>query len=160
MTVEGNLEPPHPARRRPLLRAALLLGVLSVVFAQWILMPVKIDGESMTPNYQSGQPNYINKLAYFSRPPQRGDVVGVRVGREGIYLKRIIGLPGERIEFHRGTVMVNGKPLAEPYVEKSLLWVLPPVQVSAHDYFVMGDNRQVSLLGTVPQESIIGKVVF
>ena len=152
-----------PARRRPVSRGVLLtsLGLCAFIYAftHWFLWPVRISGESMVPNYDDGQPTVINRLAYFSNSPQRGDVVGLRVGHE-FYLKRIIGLPGERIEFQRDTVMVNGRPLKETYPVRPLLWKLAPVQLGANDYYVMGDNRAMSKLGPVPREQIIGKSLF
>jgi len=146
--------------RRGVLFAALSICLISFAVSRWVLWPVQVSGDSMTPTYQNGQPNFINKLAYLSRGPQRGDVVGVRVGRGDCYFKRIIGLPGEKISFHRGTVLVNGQPLVEPYIEHPLLWILPPVQLGPDDYFVMGDNRTASMLGAVARHSIVGKAMF
>jgi signal peptidase I len=146
--------------RRRVLCGSLLLCFASFAFSHWVLWPVKIAGDSMTPNYQDGQPNFINKLAYFSATPRRGDVVGVRIGPGEFLLKRVIGLPGETIEFYRGTIIVNGRPLAEPYIEKPLLWALPSVQLGPEDYFVMGDNRPVSMLGAIAKDHIVGKVLF
>jgi signal peptidase I len=145
--------------RREILYVALILCLLSFAVSRWILSPVKISGESMLPNYNDGQPNFINRLAYVSAPPQRGDVVGLQVGEE-FYLKRVIGLPGEKIEFRRDTIVVNGQPLEEHYHVRPLLWILDPVQLGANDYFVMGDNRPLSLLGAVRREHIIGKALF
>lgn len=125
----------------------------------WILWPVKISGESMAPNYDDGQPAIINRLAYLSNGPKRGDVVGLKVGDE-FYIKRIIGLPGERIEFVRDQVLVNGRPLAESYSVKPLLWKLAPACLGANDYFVMGDNRAMSKLGPVSRDVIIGKSIY
>jgi signal peptidase I len=146
--------------RRRVLCGSLLLCFVSFAFSHWVLWPVQVAGDSMTPNYQNGQPNYIYKLAYVSKAPQRGDVVGVRIAHGEFLLKRVIGLPGERIEFNRGTIVVNGRPLAEPYIEKPLLWALPSVQLGAEDYFVMGDNRAVSMLGAIAKDHIVGKALF
>ena len=153
--------PNHPrcAVRRSVWWTALFLCLISFAISRWVIWPVKVSGDSMVPNYQDGQPNFINKLAYLTREPQRGDVVGVRVRGE-FYIKRVIGLPGERIEFRRGTVIVNGRPLHEPYIERPLLWALPPVEVAPDHYFIMGDNRTQSMLGAVHRERIVGKAVF
>jgi signal peptidase I len=145
--------------RREVLYTSLVLCLLSFAVSRWVLWPVKISGESMVPNYQDGQPNFINRLAYLSTQPQRGDVVALRAGKDFL-IKRVIGLPGEKIEFYRGTIIVNGQPLEEHYPVKPLLWRLAPVELGANDYFVMGDNRTVSLLGAVPREKIIGKAIF
>ena len=155
-----RVEIPRPAVRKRVLWSAFFFCFVIFGVSRWALWPVKISGDSMVPNYQDGQPNYINKLAYLSHNPQRGDVVGVRVGQEDFYLKRVVGLPGEKIEFHRGTVLVNGRPLVEPYIEHPLLWALPPVQLSNNEYFIMGDNRTFSMLGAVKKSAIVGKALF
>jgi signal peptidase I len=146
--------------RRGVLYAALAICLVAFAVSRWIIWPVIISGDSMAPNYADGQPNYINKLAYWSHPPSRGDVVGVRTKQNGYLIKRIIGMPGDRIEFYRGTVIVNGRPLFEPYVHRPLLWWLQPVQLGPDDYFVMGDNRTSSMLGAVAKNDILGKAVF
>jgi signal peptidase I len=149
----------NTARRR-VLGGALLFCVACFAISRWVLWPVRISGDSMIPTYEDGQPDYINKLAYWSEAPQRGDVVGVRMGRDDFYIKRIVGLPGERIEFKRERVIVNGRALVEPYAVRPLLWRLPPVQLRAGEYFVMGDNRTTSMLGAVTKDHIIGKALF
>lgn len=146
--------------RRGVLLMALLLVTGAYAFSRCVLWPVVIAGDSMAPNYHDGQPTYINKLAYWSRPPQRGDVVGVRMGPNDYSIKRVIGTPGDRIEFRRGTVVVNGRALVEPYVQHPLLWWLDPVELGPNDYFVMGDNRTYSTLGPVHKENIVGRAVF
>jgi len=146
--------------RRSVLGCGLLLCIFFFAFFRWVLWPVKISGESMLPNYDDGQPNYIYKLAYLSEPPRRGDVVCVRFNRDDVCIKRIVGLPGEKIEFRRGTIIINGEPLVEPYPVRPLLWWLRSVQLGENEYFIMGDNRTSSMLGAVPKDRIIGKALF
>jgi signal peptidase I len=148
------------AVRRSVLLVALAIAFFAYSVFHWVLWPIRISGDSMLPNYTDGQPNYINKLAYMTAAPARGDVVGVQVGQGEVYIKRIVGLPGERVEFHRGSILVNGKPLREPYPLKPLVWWLNPIQLGPHEYLVMGDNRTTSLLGPVRRDMIIGKAVF
>jgi len=146
--------------RRSVLCTGLVLCFLAFAVSRWVFWPVKVSGDSMVPTYQDGQPNYINKLAYLSSAPRRFDVVGVRVKPGEYYIKRIVGLPGEKIEFYRGTVLVNGRPLVERYIEHPLLWALPPVQLGDNDYFIMGDNRTSSMYGQVSRNAVVGKVIF
>jgi signal peptidase I len=146
--------------RRRALCVALLLCFVAFALHRWVFWPVVISGDSMAPNYRDSQRNYIYKLAYLSHPPQRGDVVGVRIKGSDYLIKRIIGLPGDKIDFYRGTVIVNGKALYEPYVERPLIWWLDSVQLGPDEYFVMGDNRTYSMLGTVAKNNIVGKAVF
>jgi signal peptidase I len=146
--------------RRSVLGSGLLICIFFFAFSRWVLWPVKISGDSMTPNYDDGQPNYIYRLAYLSHPPQRGDVVGVRFKNDEVCIKRVVGLPGEKIEFRRGTIVINGEPLVEPYPVKPLLWWIRSVQLRENEYFIMGDNRTSSMLWAVSKEQIIGKAVF
>src|SRR5271165_6880667 len=82
--------------KRTLARIAILVSVCFVVFC-FVLRPVRIEGISMFPTYREHRINFINRLAYLFHEPRRGDVVGVRflAGPHVMYLKRIIGLPGE-----------------------------------------------------------------
>jgi signal peptidase I len=147
------------AVRREVLYAALLICVLSFAISRWVWWPVTISGDSMVPNYDDGQPNFIHRLAYWTSSPKRGDVVALRVGKE-ICIKRIVGLPGERLEFRRGTIFVDGRRLEEPYPVRPLLWWLKPIQLGSDNYFVMGDNRTTSMLYAIRREDIIGKAMF
>jgi signal peptidase I len=133
--------------------------VLNFAVFHWVWWPVKVSGDSMVPNYYDGQPTYIDRLAYLGDGPHRGDVVGLHMGKD-LCIKRVIGLPGEKIEFHRDAILINGHVLFEPYAVKPLLWWVRPVQLGANEYFVMGDNRTTSKLDAVPREQIIGKAVF
>lgn len=145
--------------RRSVLFFGFFLCLATFAVLRWVWFPVTISGDSMVPNYGDGQPTFINRLAYWSSMPRRGDVVGVRVGKE-LCIKRVVGLPGERIEFHRDVVFVNGMPLKEPYPVRPLLWRLRPVQLGQNEYWVMGDNRTTSMLYAIHREQIIGKAMY
>jgi signal peptidase I len=162
MTAEAYSDADSRPRfvRKGVLYLALAICVINYGIKEWIIWPVKVCGESMLPNYTDGQSTYINKLAYVTEPPQRGDVVGVRLNNGEVYIKRIVGLPGELVQFDRGTVIVNRRPLDEPYPVRSLLWQIPPFKLGPDEYFVMGDNRRVSTLGPINRKHIIGRAIF
>jgi signal peptidase I len=152
----------HP--RRTTVRV-LILAAVSVVTFGWILLPVRAEGVSMMPTYRSGSLNLVNRLAFVMQPPQRGDIVAIRLaGPHAVYIKRIVGLPGERIAITDGTVRVNGQPLEEPYVRNRSAWTLPEVQLRADEYFLVGDNRGMREeehdFGRAPRSRILGKVLF
>ena len=149
-----------PQVRFKVLFTALLLAFMCYAIFTWVLWPVKVAGESMLPNYVDGSRHFINKLAYWSDKPQRGDVVGLRARDGDIVIKRVIGLPGEALTFDDGVVAINGQRLNEAYTSTKVPWTNDPVVLGPQDYYVMGDNREISILGSVPLKRIIGKVVF
>src|SRR5215510_5577128 len=156
--------------RRPkvtLLRAAFMASACFVVF-KFAFIAVRVDGISMEPTYHNGRINLINRLAYWRSEPKRGDVVGIRLaGVSVMYMKRIIGLPGERVAFRNGQVLINDQPLEEPYVKYSARWRgIPELKLGPDEYYVVGDNRGTAEVGRghegggIPRRRIIGKVLF
>ena len=150
--------------RRTAIRAAILIAVAFVTL-RWILVPIRTDGISMRPTYQPGRLHFVNRLAYVAKEPARGDVVAVRLARgRAFYVKRIIGLPGERIAIAGGQVEVDGAALEEPYVHHRRPWDVASITLGAREYFVVGDNRGMNAsdhdFGGVDRDRIAGKIVF
>lgn len=112
----------------------------------------------------------INRLAYLTGTPERGDIVTFQCPDEAPgsipYLKRIIALPGETIEGRDGIVYIDGTPLDEPYIKEAIQQDFGPYTIPAGCYFMMGDNRNHSWDSRfwnnkfVEKESIIGQAVF
>lgn len=150
--------------RRTLVRIAVLTAVSVVVFG-WLLTPIRVRGISMEPTYRDGALNLVNRVTFRIRSPGRGDIVAIRLaGPSVLYVKRIVGLPSERIAIVDGVVEVNGVPLPEPYVRKRQPWNVPEVTVGPREYFVVGDNRGMRAgehdFGRVDARRILGKLVF
>ena len=151
--------------RRPentLIRIAVLVGVCFITF-KFVLLPIRIDGISMLPTHHTGQFNCINRLAYQRHEPQRGDIVSVRLAGPSImYMKRIIGLPGEAVSFHGGRTFINGQLLDEPYVKFSCDWEHEPFVCGPDHYYVVGDNRSMPCefhtQGRADRDRIVGKL--
>jgi signal peptidase I len=149
---------------RTLARAAVLLAVAYVVFG-YLLIPVRGEGPSMWPTLRDGQFIIVNSAAYWTTDPQRGDIVALSLaGRRVVYIKRIVGLPGERVRIDRGTVFVNGAPLAEPYVAQRRPWTIDEVALGSDEYLVIGDNRGMTArnhdFGKARRERVIGRVML
>jgi signal peptidase I len=152
-----------------LVRLTVFVVTAFVVF-RFILLPVRVEGISMLPTCRDGSVNFINRLAYLRRGPQRGDVVGIRLSDPGIlwpsvmYLKRVIGLPGETVAFVNGHVLIDGQTLDEPYEKNGCDWNLPPVKLGPTGYFVVGDNRSMPsefhTFGKVERDHIVGKAIL
>jgi signal peptidase I len=143
----------------------LVLAALSFITFRWVLIPIRAEGISMLPTYRSGSLNLVNRLAFTYRRPSRGEIVAIRLaGPHVVFVKRIIGLPGERLKIVQGQVFINGVPLAEPYVHDRQPWDVPEVTLTARDYFVIGDNRRMRAadheFGRADVSRIIGRVVF
>ncbi len=125
----------------------------------------QVTGLSMAPHITSGEYVLINTVAYRIGRPERGDIVAFRHERSApsVYLKRIIGLPGDRIAIARGTVYVNGTLLTEPYVRYPDTRTFSEVRVPPGALYVLGDNRANSddsrFWGFVGAGDVIGKAV-
>jgi signal peptidase I len=146
---------------------AMALGI-SIFIIVFLYQPVKVEGTSMMPGLADQERIFINKYAYRLGAVERGDVVVFRYPGDPSknYIKRIVGMPGDRIEIVRGAVLVNGTRFEEPYVPKSFRddRSMTEVTVPAGSYFVLGDHRNLSSdsrdFGTVERDAIFGKAVF
>jgi signal peptidase I len=150
--------------RNTFIRIAVLVVTCFVVF-KFILLPIRVTGISMMPTYKNRSINLVNRLAYSRHEPQRGDVVSIRLaGIHVMYMKRIIGLPGETISFVNGQVIIDGKILDEPYETTPCDWDLPPEKLGPDEYYVVGDNRTMAAedhwKGKVLRQRIVGKVLL
>jgi signal peptidase I len=152
-----------PSPRRGL-RLALILGsaaLLGLLVQRFVVCLVVVSGESMAPNFTEGRPCFVRRLP---GPVARGDVVIVRDGAQQA-IKRVVGMPNEELVFQNGRLLVNGQPLAEPYL-RAATRTYPVYQTSFRlgpaDYFVMGDNRNHSedsrVYGPLQREAILGRV--
>lgn len=143
----------------------LALAAVSFVVFNWVLIPIRTDGISMLPTYRSNALNLVNRLSYAFSNPSRGDVVAIRMaGPSLVYVKRIVGLPGERVAIAKGIIQINGAPLDEPYVEERLPWGRPEQTLGPREYFAVGDNRSMSQglhkFGVFDEARILGRVIF
>jgi signal peptidase I len=141
----------------------LLLALIAVAF--FVRTP-QVSGFSMAPHIDSGEFVVINTAAYRLGGVHRGDIIAFEHDRPApsVYLKRVVGLPGERVEIRRGEVFINTTKLTEPYVRYRDERSIAPVFVAPGSYYVLGDNRANSDdsrdWGLVPSREIIGKAVI
>jgi signal peptidase I len=150
--------------RRTLRRGALLV-LLACLLLRYVCLPVRLRGVSMEPTFHDGEIHVANLLKYAWREPQRGDIVVISMtGRHALYLKRVLGLPGETISFDGGRLHADGQPVPEPYLTTTGTWHLAATAVGINDYFVAGDNRELPMelhtLGTVDRGKILGGLFF
>jgi signal peptidase I len=166
-----------------------IAGAILIVLAikAWVVNPYRIPSSSMEPTLHCARPAsgcesrfsdrvLANRFIYRFRDPKRGEIVvfetppaaRARCGAGGTFVKRLIGLPGERVELRneRGSsyVYIDGRKLDEPYIQPRRRDTRGPetFNVPQGQYFMMGDNRSQSCdsreWGTVPRENLIGKV--
>jgi signal peptidase I len=145
---------------------------LSIVVAVFIIVflyqPVRVEGTSMLPNLEDEDRLIVSKLAFRVGDIHRGDVVVFEYPRDHTksYIKRVIGLPGDRVAIDRGRVIVNGETLVEPYVPGRFAddSSQPEMVIPPGEFFVMGDHRNISFdsrsFGPVDRELIYGKAAF
>jgi signal peptidase I len=150
-------------------RAAVPLvafGLLMVLLRMAVVEPFAISGGSMAPTLRPGAHVLVSKLAYPSGVPHHGDVIAYTTTGGAIVVKRVAGLPGDRIELSSGRLVRNGRPVAEPYVDprRAEGTFHGPVTVPPGHIFVLGDNRIDSddsrFRGPVPIEQVMGRAAL
>lgn len=142
-----------------------LVGLVCFLLFGYILIPLHIQGQSMEPTYRNGSFAFCWRPQYLFSPIQRFDVVTVRfTGRSVMLLKRIIGLPGDTVEFRQGILYLNGNKIEEPYVQYRSDWNLAPRVIAPGHVYVVGDNRGTSMsrhrFGQVKTDRIVGGVLL
>ena len=142
--------------------------LVSFFIILFVYQPVKVEGGSMEPGLEDQEHIFINKLVYRWENIGRSDIVVFRFPRDPrkSFIKRVIGLPGDKIRISYGHVYVNGKELREDYVPEEFMDTrsYPEIIVQRSNYFVLGDHRSMSNdsreFGPVGRNYIYGKAVF
>lgn len=150
------------------LQIFLIALAIVIPIRYFLFQPFFVSGASMEPNFQSGEYLLIDEISYRFREPQRGEVVVFKYPKDSsvLFIKRIIGLPGETVEINDGKVIIynlefpKGKVLEEPYIKSDTVGNLK-ISLKKDEYFVLGDNREHSSdsrsWGPVPRKNIIGR---
>ena len=151
-----------------------LLIILGCTYlcVNYVLQRTQIEGSSMQTTLSDGDQVLVDKLTYRFQQPKRYDVIAFpyRYEQDTFYVKRIIGLPGEKIRIDaQGTIFINEEALEEDYGTETITqpgYAFTPKILDEDEYFVLGDNRNDSVdsryasVGYVRREEIIGKVFF
>ena len=160
-------------RRAVELRQALVIlavGLLLALAVRIVLRNYVVEGESMLPTVQPGDRVLVDHLIYDVGSPRRGDVVVFHILLPGAsgetnLIKRVIGLPGDTVEVRPGALLIDGRPVKEPYVQapRAAPYSYGPATVPSGSYFVLGDNRIVSYdshqWGFLPRQDLAGRVI-
>lgn len=158
-----------------ILRTIVVAVILALLFRSYLFASYVVDGKSMEPTLYDGNLLMVNKMAYNIHDINRFDVIVFHANEEEDYVKRVIGIPGDTIEYKNDTLYINGEATEEEYLQTfkeesekpltedfTLEEVTDEAKVPEGKLFVLGDNRQDSLdsryFGFVPIESVVGKV--
>lgn len=165
--VRGEPSPTGRRRSIRLIREVAQTALVALILfagTRTVVQGRQVRGPSMQPTYHTGQRVFVTR--YVFGEPRRGDVIvfDPPVPSEDDLIKRVIGVPGDRVVVKEGTVSVNGERLDESYlagIKTSCFGRYCDVTLGAGQYFVMGDNRTNSsdsrLWGPVQSGSIVGK---
>jgi signal peptidase I len=169
---EKALPETRPSRGLAVLSVWMRDLIISLAISAFIIVflyqPVKVEGTSMMPSLEDQERIFVNKFVYRLEPIERGDIVVFRYPRDPSksYIKRVIGVAGDRVRIDGGQVYVNSQPIEEDYVPPAYAddRSLPEVTVPQNSYFMLGDHRSMSNdsrdFGPVKDTFIYGKAVF
>jgi signal peptidase I len=155
----------------------IALSIFLVVYL-FFMQPHQVNGQSMVPNFQSGEYVLTDKVSYKLRNPQRGEVVVFHApesancpkGTGCDFIKRVIAVPGETISLVNSRYVINGQPISESYIPDDFQ-TLPgafirnrTITLGPDEYFVSGDNRPFSsdsrAWGPINKSNIVGRAFF
>lgn len=153
---------------RELLETVISAGIIAFIIITFIGQVTVVRGASMEPTLHDRERLIANKISYRFESPERNEIIIFRppIGIKRNYIKRIIGISGDKIEIVDGKIYVNDQALEEPYVKYRSYEDMPPTIIPADSFFVLGDNRPNSsdsrYWGFVPRKNVVGKawVVF
>lgn len=137
--------------------------VLSLFIRHYLYQPCRVQMGSMQPTLYENDLVLINKFDYLLHTPQRGDIVVFQppTVAKDLYIKRLIGLPGDIVEVRTGFVYINNEKIEEPYLSIETPGQYGPKKLGTDEFFVMGDHRNNSLdsreFGPINLKSISGK---
>jgi signal peptidase I len=143
----------------------LVLAVVLFLAINAVSARVRVDGYSMRPTLEDGEFVLVNKLSYRFGEVNRGDIIVFHfpMNPQEELIKRVIGLPGDRVTVQDNRVHVNGQALSEPYIAQTPLYDGEWTVTDGH-YFVLGDNRNNSNdskdWGLLPAENVVGKAIL
>lgn len=147
------------------------VGITVLLIVIYVVSLQQVIGPSMNPNYYEGDVLILNKLKYKISSPKRFEIVAIENNNTKYFIKRIIGLPGETIEYKNNILYINGEVIEENFKKDGetsdfSLDSLGYTVIPEDKYFVVGDNRSNSLdsrsktVGLIDEKDLIGKVSF
>ncbi len=171
--TEGENQPSFMERTyaniKEIVKFVIISLIIVVPIRMWVAQPFIVSGASMEPNFLNGDYLIVDELSLLLRNPERNEVVVLKLPNNSSFLiKRIIGLPNEKIEIKEGKIRVfneknnDGFILKEKFInETPITYPDAKITLKNNEYFFLGDNREKSLdsrmLGSIPKSNIIGR---
>lgn len=143
--------------------------ILAIVLNKFIIQKVEVDGPSMNTTLKTGQQLLVEKVTYYFSDPKQGDIVvfDSPIEEDSLYIKRVIGVPGDKVQVKDGRIYLNGEEYEDPQWTEPILKAgvaEDEVTVGENEYFVVGDNRNDSSdsrdFGVISKDSIMGEAVL
>ena len=150
------------------IQAILTAVVLALLIRMFLFEIILVEGESMIPTLDNGDRVFVNKIGYIIGEPEHGDLVIFKTPEDNRtnYVKRLIGLPGDRVKIEDNVVYVNGEDLTEPYILEPPRNDYAETVVPEGKFFALGDNRNGSKdsrdyhVGFIPLKNLMGKAMW
>lgn len=137
----------------------IVIILVVVLIRTFIITPVNVNGTSMNNTLEDNDTMILNKIGIKFSDLKRFDIVVIKTN-DTYLIKRIIGLPGEVIEYKEGKLFINGKKIKDPYYKNNNTNDFESVKIPKNNYFVMGDNRSNSIdsriIGVINKKDILG----
>ena len=142
----------------------ILVIIIIILLKIFIFNFILVKGDSMNPKYKNNDFMFLNKIIYSFKPIRRGEVIVLKY-RNNDLIKRVIGLPNDKIKVENGKLYINNKEVKENYINSyTASYDFDEITLKDNEYFVMGDNRYNSYdsrnFGTIMKNNIIGRVEF
>lgn len=138
----------------------VIIIVVVLLIKEFIITPIRVNGDSMVKTLQDKDIMLLDKISYRFNDIKRFDIVVVKLEDEYI-IKRVIGLPGETVEYRDNKLYINGKQVKEDFKHEDTNDFILEEEIPEGFYFVMGDNRPISLdsrmIGLIKENRILGK---
>ncbi len=148
------------------IKSLLVAVIIALLIRHYVVEIFLVEGQSMHPTLSHSERLVVNKFLYRFDEPSRDDIVVFEYSGDKDFIKRVVGLPGEKVKLDEGQVYLDGDPLEEDYTSGSEDDNFGPEKVPDDHYFVLGDNRDNSMdsrsasVGYISEEQIKGKAFF
>ena len=143
-------------------KSILIAAILAILIHTFLFAVVVVSGPSMEPTLHNNERLILNKIVYDFSEPQRGDIIVFHANKQDDYIKRVIGLPNEKVEFKDNKLYINDQLIEEDYLNNTRTDDVSPVVVPEGTIYVLGDNRLNStdsrILGPISLDQVVGRV--